>query len=196
MTTPDAHCDMCNQKFQPQRANKTGPRYCGNACRQRAHRRRSREAKLQGPPFGVTGVTLPPRAASDDPSVWVRLVDMLDMGSEAAQTKRPGNRLQMVEAYVAHVVWQRNHFAESLRNETERADKWQEIKLNLRSNALSLEEWIKLRGFTDAELRNWVKAGGAMEQKGHDSPMSNALRWVEQNSPQLGGSLLTFHNLV
>ena len=50
MTTPDAHCDMCNQKFQPQRANKTGPRYCGNACRQRAHRRRSREAKLQGPP--------------------------------------------------------------------------------------------------------------------------------------------------
>ena len=74
MTTPDAHCDMCNQKFQPQRANKTGPRYCGNACRQRAHRRRSREAKLQGTPFGVTGVTLPPRAASDDPSVWVRLV--------------------------------------------------------------------------------------------------------------------------
>ena len=51
MTTPDAHCDMCNQKFQPQRANKTGPRYCGNACRQRAHRRRSREAKLQGPPL-------------------------------------------------------------------------------------------------------------------------------------------------
>ena len=34
----DTHCHMCNTAIKPKRQNKSGPRYCGNTCRQRAFR--------------------------------------------------------------------------------------------------------------------------------------------------------------
>ena len=50
---------------------------------------------------------------------------------------------------------------------------------------LTEEEWAKLRKMTDTQLRQWVRAGQAMDRKGHDSPMGNALRWIDGNIPTL-----------
>lgn len=47
---------------------------------------------------------------------------------------------------------------------------------------LSPEEWEKLRQMSDTQLRQWVKVASTFVRNGHDSPLSNAIRWVEGNS--------------
>ena len=43
------------------------------------------------------------------------------------------------------------------------------------------DEWDTLDGYTPSELEAWVKVGRAMKAKGHDAPVSNAMKWVEGN---------------
>ena len=44
------------------------------------------------------------------------------------------------------------------------------------------ETWERLAAMNDNQLRSWVKIGRTMDSKGHDSPVSNAIRWVEDNT--------------
>ena len=89
-----------------------------------------------------------------------------------------------------------DHAQEQLSKEQERSNTylswWRELSSQLRSiqatngdGGMSSEEWARLRQLNDSQLRTWVTVGAAMERKGHDSPMSNGLRWVEDNSVHL-----------
>ena len=95
-----------------------------------------------------------------------------------------------------------DHAQEQLSKERERSDRyrswWRELSNQLSSiqttngdGGMSTEEWARLRQLNDSQLRTWVTVGAAMERKGHDSPMSNGLRWVEDNSPHLADASAT-----
>ena len=46
------------------------------------------------------------------------------------------------------------------------------------------EAWERLAAMNDTRLRQWVKVGHTMSSKGHDSPVNNAIRWVEDNTKE------------
>ena len=122
--TDTIHCDMCGTAIQPKRLNKDGLHYCGNACRQKAHRRKT--AKAKQPSAGPTSVmdsnvtpsfaTTPPPGPYPDSGLdgldlWGRIAYRLEMPAEAAKAK-PRNRLWMVEAHLGSVIRQRNNLEE------------------------------------------------------------------------------------
>ena len=208
MTTKEkANCDQCGSSFQPKRTNKTGPRFCGATCRQRAHRRNGQQR--HGTSRGRPVKSDIPRIVSNEPDVWKRLTVQLGMRPEAAKAKRPSSRLEMVEYYVCGGIDERERLVEEvarleervmqdeqrLRRERERVDKYQDWWAEDRKviaellkgggRGLTEAEWNKLNEFNDQQLRQWVKVGEVMERKGHDNPMRNASKWVEGNSLEL-----------
>ena len=51
--------------------------------------------------------------------------------------------------------------------------------------AVLTEEMLEnLRAMTPQELVNWVKIAKTMNDKEHDSPVTNAIRWIEGNRPR------------
>ena len=135
MTVTDIQCDQCGRTFQPKRVNKAGPCYCGNACRQKAHR-----LKVSG--------------KSTDSSAWNRLVADLEMPPEAAKIKQPGKRLQVLESKVHELIWQRDHFREEAEQSADYRTKW------LEAHALSCNQGYKLMDLMEenANLRKYNKA--------------------------------------
>ena len=47
--------------------------------------------------------------------------------------------------------------------------------------AVTPQQWEHLAKMDDRQLRQWVMAGRTMARSGRDSPVDNAIRWVEEN---------------
>ena len=201
-STATVQCDQCGIQFQPRRVNKTGAAYCGNACRQKAHRQRHGKAKDPEAKSNGPSVTLPPpKDWENDPSLWNRIIGMLDLTGEikdrAAKAKR--NRLVYVEVGVSGLRWQRDRLSrqvEELKHDLERkeadvqwercrAERFWEGRAMLGNGEVDPGQVEFLKGMTDRQLRNWALVFIRMVEKGHDSPLINSVAWSQGNSPQM-----------
>ena len=190
MTTDTISCDMCQRAIQPKRRNKDGLHYCGNACRQKAHRQKT--AKNKPTATFSSGVTLYPSHVLDDPDEWKRIVFMLKIDSEAAKAKKPSSRLLMIEASLSGVIGQRNNLAAKverleaeLTSEKERrqASYERESRTSDGLHAFAKETHAKIRALLDLaeDLKNRGTGGLTQEewQRLRDFDDTQLRNWVK-----------------
>ena len=160
----DTHCHMCNTAIKPKRQNKSGPRYCGNTCRQRAFRLKHNDWTTEKP-MG-TFVHLQEQLR--------RSQDLAHDASERARTNL--DKYIRLSRDVDRLLTQ----VEDLREYNKG------LRTQIKNQKLGATvDWEKLQGFDDQQLRNWVKVGARMARKDHPDPVNNATRHVEGNRSQL-----------
>ena len=159
----DTHCHMCNTAIKPKRQNKSGPRFCGNTCRQRAFRLKHKDWITEKPgTFGHLQEQLR------------RSQDLADDALERATTRL--DECRRLSRDVDRLLTQ----VEDLREYNKG------LQAQIKNQQLGATvDWEKLQGFDDQQLRNWVKVGARMARKNHPDPVNNATRHVEGNRSQL-----------
>ena len=55
--------------------------------------------------------------------------------------------------------------------------------------AVTPDQWERLSNMDNQQLRQWVMSGRTMARSGRDSPVDNAIRWVEENRVEPSGPL-------
>ena len=63
----------------------------------------------------------------------------------------------------------------------------QDVRRRGREVAVTPDQWERLVNMDDQQLRQWVMAGRTMARRKHESPVDNAIRWVEDNRVDAGG---------
>ena len=159
MTATGIQCDQCSQRFQPKRVNKSGPFYCGNACRQKAHRLRN-------------------RAISDEQRIR-------DLEDELAQTKAKRDEFYRIMATQGLKLLELTEQVENLRRYNKganrRAARAEEMLDLATGEEITVEYFERLALMDDSQLRNWIAAGKTMAKNGHEDVFENSVRWAEGN---------------
>ena len=159
MTGTEIQCDQCGQRFQPRRVNKAGPFYCGNACRQKAHRLRN-------------------RAISDEQRIR-------GLEDELGQTKAKRDEFYKIMVTQGPELMELTEQVENLRRYNKganrRAARAEEMLDLATGEEITVEYFERLALMDDSQLRNWIAAGKVMAKKGHKDVLENSVRWAEGN---------------
>ena len=189
----ETHCDQCGKPFQLKRNNKTGFKFCGNTCRQRAHRAKGKTDTTPSVNAFQLHTTL-------DHSIEVILEglrqEVLGTRSPAKSDLaaiRAGDKVKAIlrnEVKEAHMSVDKKLQAERQNADFWRKSSnfWQERVQNFEegSPGLSGEAWDNVSTFSDTELRTFVKiVARTARNEGVSNPLDTARRWVEGNRPAL-----------
>ena len=159
MASTEIQCDQCGQGFQPRRVNRNGPCYCGNACRQKAHRLRH-------------------RAISDEQRIR-------ELEDELAQTGAKRDEFYRIMVTQGHELLELTGQVENLRRYNKgangRAARAEEMLHLATGEEMTVEYFERLALMDDSQLRNWIAAGKAMAKKGHEDVLENSVKWAEGN---------------
>ena len=145
----------CTWRSQPYKALRQSSQYCGGTRRQIAHRLRQKTPTL-GPAVGGFG--------------------FFDQWMEAETRWRNAFERYDELNYRLNSVLRdkRNLLNEDVNLKTQLARRDDD-------GTFTPDQWKRLANMDDKQLRQWVMAGRALARKGENSPVENAMRWVEEN---------------
>ena len=171
MTVTDIQCDQCGQRFQPKRVNKAGPCYCGNACRQKAHRLKAKSwaDSTAGEAFAKAGGTREEQLAAE----------VVELRAKASKFEREAGalRMELFNKTLENDNLRRYNKAANTRMRETQAT----ADLLISMGGVGQDEWERLATFDDSQLRNWVKVGLRMARNGNTDVIENSIRHVEGN---------------
>lgn len=156
----ETHCDQCDILIQAKRNNKSGPRYCGSACRQKAFRLQKKVRK-------ESELEASQRRAERLSSAEHRAANL------ARELMETSDQVDSLRRYNKNLHTQLKNL-----KLVEEADSM---------TTLSVGQIERLGAFDDAQLRNWVKTALAFVRSEKEDPVESSIRHTEGN--RIAGSL-------
>ena len=202
------HCDQCGKLFQLKRNNKTGSKFCGNTCRQRAHRAKRKASPLHNP-LGhsidaILGGLRQEVFGTRSQAVWelaaMRARDKVEAILRAAVVDvfgkdYPVYYYQRASELLTKIGERLTSLEKQLKDEKCRVEHYRDLHDRYRDmvtdllnrgksgalNGLSTEDWDALTKMDDVQLGQWVKVGRTLHRQGRMEAGQDAVRWVEGN---------------